>query len=161
MRHFYAKYNCVKNRINRLPVQPELPVYNLLLTPYEDKGLLIWLYCHDVLKTRATVQELKWECNCILKLRYTGLKEPPLYSSYWTNRFLKYYPKFSLYTKNPKELKRQAAEDLIVLLCQYKDYNHIIKLYKIIVGDIYNYNKTGVHLGVGKKEKVIIALKAF
>ena len=34
-------------------------------------------------------------------------------------------------------------------------------LYKIIVGDIYNYNKMGIRLGVGKKEKVIIALKAF
>ena len=30
-----------------------------------------------------------------------------------------------------------------------------------MVGDIYNYNKTGIRLGVGKKEKVIIALKAF
>ena len=29
------------------------------------------------------------------------------------------------------------------------------------MGDIYNYNKTGIRLGVGKKEKVIIALKAF
>ena len=30
-----------------------------------------------------------------------------------------------------------------------------------MVGDIYNYNKMGICLGVGKKEKVIIALKAF
>jgi hypothetical protein len=29
------------------------------------------------------------------------------------------------------------------------------------VGDIYNYNKTGIRLGIGKKEKVITALKAF
>jgi len=29
------------------------------------------------------------------------------------------------------------------------------------VGDIYNYNKTGICLGIGKKEKVITALKAF
>ena len=37
----------------------------------------------------------------------------------------------------------------------------MVGLYKIIVGDIYNYNKTGIRLGVSKKEKVIIALKAF
>jgi len=37
----------------------------------------------------------------------------------------------------------------------------VVGLYKIIVGDIYNYNETGIRLGVGKKEKVIIALKAF
>jgi len=38
---FYAKYNRVKNRVNRLPVQPRLLAYNLLLTLYEEKGLLI------------------------------------------------------------------------------------------------------------------------
>jgi len=37
----------------------------------------------------------------------------------------------------------------------------VVGLYKIIVGDIYNYNKTGIRLGIGKKEKVIITLKAF
>jgi hypothetical protein len=36
-----------------------------------------------------------------------------------------------------------------------------VGLYKIIVGDIYNYNKTGIRLGAGKKEKVITASKAF
>ena len=30
-----------------------------------------------------------------------------------------------------------------------------------MVGDIYNYNKMGICLGAGKKEKVIIALIAF
>jgi len=30
-----------------------------------------------------------------------------------------------------------------------------------MIGDIYNYNKIGIRLGAGKKEKVIIALKAF
>ena len=39
--HFYAKYNCVKNCVNRLPAQPRLPAYNLLFTPHEEKGLLI------------------------------------------------------------------------------------------------------------------------
>jgi len=29
------------------------------------------------------------------------------------------------------------------------------------VGDIYNYDETGICLGIGKKEKVITALKAF
>ena len=31
-------------------------------------------------------------------------------------------------------------------------------IYNIMVGDIYNYNKTGVRLGVGKKEKVITTI---
>ena len=31
-------------------------------------------------------------------------------------------------------------------------------IYNIIVGDIYNYNKTGVCLGIDKKEKVITTI---
>jgi len=94
-------------------------------------------------------------------LRYTGLKEPPLYSSHWTNRFLKRHPKFSLYTKIFKKLKRQAVKNLIALSRWYKDYNRVVGLYKIIVGDIYNYNAMGICLGAGKKKKIIIVLKAF
>ena len=48
-----------------------------------------------------------------------------------------------------------------MLLQWYQDYNNTIKLYRIKVKDIYNYNKTGIYLGKGKKEKVIMALKAF
>ena len=114
-RHFHAKYDRVKNRVNGLPAQPGLPAHNLLLTPHEEKGLLIWLHRRDALGTRATVQELKWECNCILKLRHTGPEEPPLCGSHWANRFLKRHPEFSLRTENPKELERQAAEDPIAL----------------------------------------------
>jgi hypothetical protein len=40
-RHFHTKYDRVKNRVNRLPTQPRLPAHNLLLTPHEEKGLLI------------------------------------------------------------------------------------------------------------------------
>jgi hypothetical protein len=54
-RHFYAKYNRIKNRVNGLPVQPGLPAYNLLLTLYKEKGLLIWLYRRNALRTRIIV----------------------------------------------------------------------------------------------------------
>jgi hypothetical protein len=37
----------------------------------------------------------------------------------------------------------------------FKEYNYTVGVYNIIVGDIYNYNKIGVRLGIGKKEKVI------
>ena len=36
--------------------------------------------------------------------------------------------------------------------------NYIIGIYNIIIGDIYNYNKTGMRLSIGKKEKVITTI---
>jgi hypothetical protein len=40
----------------------------------------------------------------------------------------------------------------------FKKYNYTIGVYNIIVGDIYNYNKTNMRLGIDKKEKVIITI---
>ena len=160
-RFFNAKYDRVKNRINGRPPQAGQSAYNLLLSGPEEEGLIIWLRRRDALGTRATVQELEWECNCILAARHLGPLEPPTCGDYWTNRFLKRHLEFSLCTKNPKELERQAAEDLIALSRWYQDYNNTVGLYGIEVGDIYNYDETGVCLGRGKKEKVITALKAF
>jgi len=37
----------------------------------------------------------------------------------------------------------------------------VVGLYEIMVGDIYNYDEMGICLGIGKKEKVITASKAF
>jgi len=45
-----------------------------------------------------------------------------------------------------------------MLAVWFKEYNYIVGIYNIIVGDIYNYNKIGVRLGIGKKEKVIITI---
>ena len=45
-----------------------------------------------------------------------------------------------------------------MLVVQFKEYNYIVGIYNIIIGDIYNYNKTGIYLGIGKKEKVIITI---
>ena len=45
-----------------------------------------------------------------------------------------------------------------MLAAWFKEYNYIVGIYNIIVGDIYNYNKIGVRLGIGKKEKVIITI---
>jgi hypothetical protein len=33
-----------------------------------------------------------------------------------------------------------------------------VGIYNIIVGDIYNYNKIGIRLGIGKKERVITTI---
>ena len=111
-----------------------------------------------MLKTRTTIQELKWECNCILISHHTNPGDPPLCGDHWITRFLQQYPKFSLHTKNPKELEKQAAEDPIALAVWFEEYNRTVGIYNIVVGDTYNYNETGVRLGIGKKEKVITTI---
>ena len=67
---FNAKYNCVKNCINRYPLQAKQSAHNLLLFRPKEEGFIIQLQHKDILKTRATIQELKWECNYILTAYY-------------------------------------------------------------------------------------------
>jgi hypothetical protein len=157
-RHFGTRYDCVKNRINGCVSYSNRQPTNLLLSTVEEEGFLIWLQHWDVLGTHATIQELEWECNCILASRHTGSGDPPLCGDHWTTRFLQRHPEFSLRTENPKELERQAAEDPIALAAWFEEYRRTIGVYDIMVGDTYNYNEIGVHLGIGKKEKVITSI---
>jgi hypothetical protein len=71
---------------------------------------------------------------------------------------LRRHPEFSLHIENPKELERQAAKDPITLAAWFEEYRRTIGVYDIMVGDTYNYDETGVHLGIGKKEKVITTI---
>ncbi|OCK73597.1 hypothetical protein K432DRAFT_312448, partial [Lepidopterella palustris CBS 459.81] len=68
------------------------PPAGLLLSIPEGEGLLIWLYRQDAPGTRVTLQELEWECNCILATRHTGPINPPLCGVHWANRFLQRHP---------------------------------------------------------------------
>ena len=40
----------------------------------------------------------------------------------------------------------------------FKEYDYTVGIYNIIVGDIYNYNKIVMRLGIGKKEKIFITI---
>lgn len=150
-RHFGAHYERVKNRVNGRVSRTNRQQTDLILSTVEEEGLLIWLRRRDVLGTRATIQELEWECNCILASRHVGLGDPPLCDDHWTTRFLRRHPEFSLRTENPKELERRAAEDPITLTAWFEEYN-------CTVGDTYNYDEIGVRLGIGKKGKVITTI---
>jgi hypothetical protein len=158
VRHFGACYDRVKNRVNGCVSRSNRPPTNLLLSTVEEEGLLIWLRRWDALGTRATIQELEWECNCILASRHVDSSDPPLCGDHWTTHFLRRHPEFSLHTENSKEFERQAAEDPITLAAWFEEYRRTIGVYDIMVGDTYNYNETGVRLGIGKKEKVITTI---
>jgi hypothetical protein len=57
---------------------------------------------------------------------------------------------------NPKELARGASEDRVVLGHWYAGLQETLATYTMEVRDTYNYDETGIWLGIGKKEKVIV-----
>jgi hypothetical protein len=134
------------------------PAPNRLLTVSEEAGLVLWLDRSVALRLRTTKQMLENECNSILsrRVRLEADVPPQTCGEYWSLRFLQDYPRFAYRTDNPKELAREAAEDRVALTGWFAGLKETIEVNNIEVRDTYNYDETGVRLGIGKKEKVIM-----
>ena len=101
---------------------------------------------------------LENECNSILSWCVClEVDAPPqTCGKHWSLWFLQDYPQFVYQINNPKEFAWEAAEDHITLIGWFTGLKEIIEVNNIKVHNTYNYNKTGIQLGIGKKEKVII-----
>jgi hypothetical protein len=97
------------------------------------------------------------ECNYILsrRVRDESIHDIRTCGEHWALRFLKAHPQYVVRVDNPKELAREAAEDRVALATWFEELNRTVGIYDIEVRDTYNYDETGIRLGIGKKEKVI------
>ena len=94
--------------------------------------------------------------NCILADRHTDPTKPlPTCSTKWAIRFCK-RQKVILRTEVPKEAKRQAIEDLVLIKEWFDVLGRDIEKYVVQHEDIYNIDELGIYIGQGKKEKVFI-----
>ena len=94
--------------------------------------------------------------NRILVDRHTDPTEPPrTCGTKWAIWFCK-RQKVILKTEVPKEVKRQAAEDPVLVKEWFDALGRDIKKYSVQYKDIYNIDELGVRIGQGKKEKVLL-----
>ena len=94
--------------------------------------------------------------NCILADRHTDPTKPlPTCSTKWAIRFCK-RQKVILRTEVPKEAKRQAIEDLVLIKEWFDVLGRDIEKYTVQHEDMYNIDKSGVCIRQGKKEKVLV-----
>ena len=114
---------------------------------------ITWL---NNIRQRPSISILKRFINYILIDRYIDpTKLPRTYSTKWATQFYK-CQKVILKTKVPKEVKRQAAKDPILIKEWFNTLGRDIKKYSVQYEDIYNIDKLGVCIGQGKKEKVLL-----
>jgi hypothetical protein len=81
---------------------------------------------------------------------------PRTCGEHWVLHFLKSHLEFVVRIDNLKELAREAAEDWVSLGLWFELLEHYITAYGVQTCNIYNYDETGIMLGIGKKEKVIV-----
>ena len=105
---------------------------------------------------RPSISLLKRFVNRILADRHIDpTKLPPTYGTKQATRFCK-RQKVILRTKVPKEAKRQAAKDPVLIKEWFNALGKDIKKYAVQYEDIYNMDESGVRIGQGKKKKVLI-----
>ena len=117
---------------------------------------MLWITQLNDISQRPSISLLKRFVNYILADRYTDpTKPPPTCGTKLSTRFCK-RRKVILRTKVPKEAKRQAAKDPVLVKEQFNALGRDIKKYAVQYKDMYNMDELGVYIGQGKKEKVLI-----
>ena len=117
---------------------------------------MLWITRLNDIRQRPSISLLKQFVNRILINRYIDPTKPPhTCGTKWATRFCK-RRKVILKTEVPKEAKRQAAKDPLLIKEWFNALGRDIEKYAVQHKDIYNIDKLGIRIGQGKKEKVLI-----
>lgn len=159
-RQYNADYDKVKRRLKGIGSKSERDATNMNLTYAEEHGICHWMIRSEQIRQRVTREMLEYEANTILATRPRPPNTlPQRVGDKWCRRFIKRYPKFTLSKETSQELDRQAAEDPEVLAAWYEEFAQVKAQNDIFDGDTYNYDETGIRLGVGKAQYVITTEK--
>jgi Tc5 transposase DNA-binding domain len=149
-------YSRVKYRVAGRTSRSDRPATNRLLSDTEEEGIMLWITRLNDIGQRPSISLLERFVNRILVDRHTDPTKPPrTCGTKWATRFCK-RRKVILKTEVPKEAKRQAAEDPLLVKEWFNALGRDIKKYAVQHKDIYNMDESGIHIGQGKKEKVLV-----
>lgn len=151
----------LRSRSNGIGTKTDRTLAGKLLRPAEEDGLLIWLNRAQSLRMRITHLMIENEVNRTLLRRQPLVDITPnnitRCGQQWVQRFLEKHPEFTTRIDTPKELYRETAENRENLTAWFEELRLVIEEHGVLEGDTYNYDETGVRLGVGKKEKVVVS----
>ena len=130
---------------------------NLRLDPYQDKALCWYL-------TRL------WEIG--VPLRYKNVaaaadeilaaacgpdeSPPPAVGEHWPSRWFKNHPEFAVRREKSIELERQRAMNVDQIREFFNKYKAAVDEYKIETADSWNMDETGLRVGVGRGQWVVV-----
>jgi hypothetical protein len=88
-----------------------------------------------------------------------GSDQPlPTVGEHWPNRWLKRHPEFAVRREKSIELERQCAMNVEQIRQFFDKYKVVMDEYKIESADTWNMDETGLRVGVGCKQWVIISV---
>ena len=147
---FNAPYDRVLARHNGRASRSEREPTGRLLDSKEEKGLCIWLDRLNLLRTRPSKRMLE------LAQRHTDPNtRPPRCGAKWAQRFLARHPEYKLRKDKAREIEREAAEDLQLLIEWFKTFNETVQKFRILPSDLYNFDESPIRLGQANDAQTI------
>jgi transposase-like protein len=92
----------------------------------------------------------------MLKATHIGSDQPPKIGVNWATKWLRSHSEFKLLLQKPieenchKALTRETAESF------FRSYKNVIKKYNIKRRNIWNMDETGLRIGVGRGQWVVV-----
>jgi hypothetical protein len=155
------QFNVHKDRVHRRwkgtqnPKSARDPT-NLRLDAYQDKALCWHLTRLWEIGVPLRYKNIAAAADEILAAA-TGPDEPRVtVSDKWPNRWLKRHPEFAVRREKSIELERQRAMNVDQIREFFDKYKAAVDEYKIARADIWNIDETGLRVGVGRGQWVVV-----
>ena len=155
-RDFNVPYQRLLGRYHGRQSKQERPAVGRKLNNDEELAVYLYLDHLDKIGTSARYRMLAHCANSILKRSHDDPTTlPPTVSRMWPQRFLQAHPQFQIRKQHSLDIARKNAHDPDDIRAWFRGYQNVYIEYGIEEGDIYNFDKTGFRIGVGKSQWII------
>lgn len=157
------QFNVKKDRLNRRwngiqkPKSARDPI-NLKLDQHQDKALCWYLTRLWEIGVPLRYAHISAAANEVLATAH-GQSEPeelPRVGECWPARWLRRHPEFTVRREKSIEIERQRAMNVEQIQEFFQKYKAVVDEYRIEKDDIWNMDETGVRVGVGRGQWVIV-----
>ena len=131
---------------------------NLKLDTYQDKALCWYLIRLCEIGVPLRYKGIATAANEILATAYNPVFDspPPTVGENWSRRWIKRHPEFSKRLEKPIEAERQCAMNAKSISEFFNRFNTICTTDEIAKEDIWNMDETGLRVGVGRGQWIIV-----
>jgi hypothetical protein len=81
---------------------------------------------------------------------------PPIIGEHWTKRWLDRHSEFAIRKEKSIEIERQRAMNVEQIQAFFNKYQAAVNEYKVQKADIWNMDETGLRVGVGRGQWVVV-----
>lgn len=155
------QFNVGKDRIHRRwtgrhSSKSDRDSTNLKLDSYQDKALCWYLVRLWEIGVPLRFSHIISAANEVLAAAYPSDEDPPTVSDRWPPRWLARHTEFTVRREKSIEIERQRAMNVEQIQDFFEKFRSVVDQYKIERDDTWNMDETGIRVGVGRGQWVIV-----